>query len=85
MVLSFLHISDLHFESKKSSNFEELKDKIIQTIVDDEKKIDFIVFSGDLIQKPLDDEFQKAYNTFLKPIMDYLSLDNDSFHLEYII
>jgi energy-coupling factor transporter ATP-binding protein EcfA2 len=78
MTLTFLHLSDLHFESKNSSNFELLKDKIISSIDNDDKEINFIIFSGDLIQKPLENEFEKAYSVFIKPIVDYLNLNNNS-------
>ncbi len=78
MTISFLHISDLHYESRKSETFEELRNKILSVLSNSNKSINFIVFSGDLVQKPLENESNNAFETFIEPIIKQFGLDNNS-------
>ncbi len=76
MIFSILHLTDLHFDSKDIDFIIDLRDRIIKNL--NNKKVDMIVFSGDLVQKPSFDNLEKAYKTFLLPIMESCSLDNSS-------
>lgn len=77
MKINFLHISDLHYDSKKTTHFESIKDKLLEAL-EQMDSINFIVFSGDLVQRPLDGEFLLAYNKFIEPILSKMSISSNS-------
>ena len=60
MTINILHFSDLHFKSS-DTKLQNLKDKILNQL--ENKDIDFIIFSGDLLQKPSEEEFKKVKDT----------------------
>lgn len=76
MEISFLHLTDLHFNDKDINFLNELRNKIIENLKD--KSIDLVIFSGDLAYKPSYEIFERAYKEFLSPILESLSLGIES-------
>lgn len=76
MQLNILHFSDLHYVHD-DSKIINLRDKIIDN-AKEEDKIDLIIFSGDLLQKPSSRGFNDSYEYFIKPIIEKYdtSIDN---------
>jgi len=74
MTMNILHFSDLHFKSS-DTKLQNLKDKILDQL--EIKDIDFIIFSGDLLQKPSEEEFKKVINEFIIPLLSKTKLDVD--------
>jgi len=66
MTINILHFSDLHFKSS-DTKLQNLKDKILNQL--ENKDIDFIIFSGDLLQKPSEEEFKKVIDEFITPLL----------------
>jgi len=80
--VTWLHLSDWHQENKKFKfNRKVVCDGLIKDIKAREqgisprlKKIDFIVFSGDVAKGGDPDEYEKAIDEFFKPILDACKL-----------
>jgi len=66
MTINILHFSDLHFKSN-DTKLQNLKDKTLDQL--ENKDIDFIIFSGDLLQKPSEEEFKKVIDEFITPLL----------------
>lgn len=75
MDINILHFSDIHYKDG-DSKLNNLLDKLL--LFDFDKKIDLIVFSGDLLQKPTEKEFENALTNFIKPLIKKfdISIDN---------
>ncbi|MFY9084902.1 metallophosphoesterase [Aliarcobacter cryaerophilus] len=76
MEISFLHLTDLHFDDRDINFLKELRDKIIENLKG--QSIDLVIFSGDLVYKPSYEIFERAYKEFLSPILESISLGIDS-------
>lgn len=78
--ITILHISDLHYDK----NNEKIKDSI-KTFFDDldksNKKIDLIIFSGDLVQKGDSELFKEAKEKFIDPLLKKLNLTINDFFI----
>ncbi len=76
MTINILHFSDLHFKSS-DTRLQNLKDKILDQL--ENKDIDFIIFSGDLLQKPSEEEFEKVLDEFITPLLLKTKLHVDNY------
>lgn len=67
--MKILHLTDFHFNSKNIQRQEKLIDKIISSVRSE--KIDFIFFTGDLVDKGGNSGklFRHAYDTLFKPLI----------------
>ena len=80
--VTWLHLSDWHQENEKFKfNRKVVCDSLIKDIKAREegispclKKIDFIVFSGDVAKGGDPDEYKKAKDEFFTPILDACEL-----------
>ena len=86
MNVSILHIADLHISKKKLHDIKIVREKLLLDLVNMQKKeglnIDFIVFSGDIINKGENSkvEYPLAYEEFIKPLLNHLGRSlNDIF------
>lgn len=84
--LKILHISDLHYSASNKKEIEYIKDAIlldIETYIKENSLVpNFIVFSGDLVFKPDNDnnstqELEDAYSFFIEPLLNKLNLSKD--------
>lgn len=84
--LRIIHLSDLHYSKLNEKQIIPIKEAILldidNYIIRNELKPNFIIFSGDLLLKPDDDEkeideFKNCYDFFIKPILERLGLTND--------
>lgn len=73
MTIDILHFSDLHFEDKNKPLLVLLRDKMIVSLKK-YPKIDIVIFSGDIVNKPSMKEFQNAFSEFVEPILIALDL-----------
>lgn len=82
---NFLHLSDLHYQltssdSKFNFDIDERQNDIIDALLADieeenkKRKINFVVFSGDLVQSGLESNFQNFHENFAAPLMQKLGL-----------
>lgn len=81
---SIIHLSDLHYDKKKSTSSSLLVDNIFQDIksLEEQEGINpkLILFTGDLVNFGGQNElFQEAYNNVVKPLLNKLGLSNDNF------
>ena len=76
MNIKILHFSDLHFK-QNDTKLLYLKDKIIEDI-NKSQNIDFIIFSGDLLQKPSSDEFKNSFDNFISPFLEKVGVSIDN-------
>ena len=79
--IKILHLSDLHFDSAKPKDTQIILDALWKDL-DNFKDIDFILFSGDLVKAgDKKDEFEKAFQIFIKPLLEKTNLDKESFFI----
>lgn len=82
---NFLHLSDLHyqltsFDTASCSENEERQNNIVNALLADiekeskKRKIDFVIFSGDLVQSGSESSFQNFHENFAVPLMQKLEL-----------
>ena len=70
-MIRILHISDFHYKSNHSEDFEEMGSKIANDVLRNlgGNKLDLIVFSGDLVYSgDKKENFDKAAVALLDPI-----------------
>jgi len=80
--MRILHLSDLHYGEKYKTKIERMfppfLDKI--RIINQEKKIDLVVFTGDLVWSGNKiDSFQKVKKKFIAPILKEISIEENNF------
>lgn len=79
-MINFLHISDLHYD-----NNDNRQQEIIKALLDDVSKmygcgnIDFVIFSGDLVGRPTEENFIDVDEHFVTLLMEQLMLPKDRF------
>lgn len=73
-MISILHISDFHYNPKKRPAAEERVEKLKEAL--QRRKIDLIVFTGDLVNQGAD-AYDEAAMVILYPLAEYLGLQND--------
>lgn len=78
MKLNILHLSDLHYSKKHATKIDHMKKKLIENEAKRGINIHCIVFSGDLVQQPLENEFENAYTDFIDPIGQALHVDKNN-------
>ena len=77
--MRILHISDLHFDDKKRY-LDDIKEKFVELLTNE--KIDYFIFSGDLISSPNKiNDFVLAKEKFINPILKQLNLTDESFFI----
>ncbi|MCR5361040.1 MAG: metallophosphoesterase [Bacteroidales bacterium] len=77
-MIRILHLSDFHYKEKNDADFKDISKSIANIIRD--KKIDLIVFSGDLAFDTNSYEIiEKASKCFIGPIKEVTGLDNSHF------
>lgn len=88
--LKIMHLSDLHYSSKNKKEIIDILEGILfdidNFIIKKNLRPNIIVFSGDLLFKPDTDIssidlFKESYENFIKPILDKLNLDENSFFI----
>lgn len=78
--MKILHLTDLHFDQKKHSLLDEVKEKTIELL--SKEKINYFIFSGDLVTKPTKaDDFIVAKTYLIDPILKALNLTDESFFI----
>lgn len=78
--MKLLHFTDLHFDGKKHPLLDELKEKTLELLVN--KKIDYFIFSGDLVSIPNKvEDFLLAKTYLIDPILKKINLSDDSFFI----
>lgn len=81
MKIRYLHISDLHFVSKKGKkavdafNQDLVTSSMIKKIKEFDSKVDFIIITGDLVSFGIKDEFDIA-EIFCKEVLNASDLSN---------
>lgn len=81
--MRIIHFSDLHY-GKHNNRIERMLPELLKELdkINKEKKIDLIIFSGDLVWTgENDNNFSQAKNNFINPILSYLNLPIDNFIL----
>lgn len=79
--IKILHLSDLHFDSAKPKDTQIILDALWKDL-DNFKDINFILFSGDLVKAgDKKDDFEEAFQIFIKPLLEKTNLDKDSFFI----
>ena len=79
-MIRILHISDFHYKSIHPEDFEEMGRKIATDVQRnlDGKKLDLVVFSGDLVYTgDKKDNFEKAATALFDPIKKTVGLSNE--------
>lgn len=82
---NFLHLSDLHYQligsnPEECSENEERQNNIVTALLADirsenkKSKINFVIFSGDLVQSGSEDSFNLFHEHFAVPLMQKLEL-----------
>lgn len=67
-MLRILHISDFHFNDPKTNDFDEIAERLRNSV--SHQDFDLVVFSGDLVFEGKQKEmFDKAYELLLMPIL----------------
>jgi hypothetical protein len=77
--MNILHLTDLHYNSDSYEKFtqDQMIEKLLNFLLDLNKKIDLVIFSGDLVFKGNDiKDFENARNEFLDKLCDKLKLNN---------
>lgn len=78
--IKFLHISDLHY-GKDSLNLNEATKEFFQDLknISVTNEIDFVIFSGDLVQNGNEKNFKEVKNVFIDPLLNLLNLSINEF------
>jgi predicted phosphodiesterase len=78
--MKILHLTDVHFDSKKNPLLEGLRDKLLDLLT--KNKIDYFIFSGDLASNPQKiEDFNKAKQFLIDPILERCSLKENAFFI----
>lgn len=80
--MRILHISDLHYGPKYKLKFDRMLIPFLDQIdeLNDIRKIDFIVFTGDLVNTGTNIElFNEMNDSFIEPILNKIKLDKENF------
>ncbi|MCP4157088.1 MAG: hypothetical protein GY757_55770 [bacterium] len=79
--INILQLSDLHLNSNKTNDPQVVLDALWQDL-DNFDKIDFIVFTGDLVQGGDSKEsFDEAYRIFIEPLLEKTGVPKENFFL----
>lgn len=73
-MIYILHISDFHFRSIKSEDFKSMSEKLCESLKNE--KVDFVVFSGDLVCKG-ENVYEQASNILIEPLLSALHLPHE--------
>lgn len=77
---TIIHIADAHILKAYSSQISEILKGLIKDIKNQvEGNIDFIVFSGDLVQSGKEENFVFALDNFIMPLLQAIGLSEDKF------
>ena len=74
MILNILHISDFHFQKGRSKEFQTQVSEMIETLSG--KKVDLIVFSGDLVFKG-ENSYTEASSVLINDLLKNLNLSKE--------
>ena len=73
--MRIIHISDFHYIPKAHSVFERVVDELVKS-ASQQEPVDFVVFTGDLINKDASlNQFNEAANCLFAPLLTSLNLD----------
>jgi predicted MPP superfamily phosphohydrolase len=79
--ITIIHLSDLHYDNSKPNDTEIVLKALLRDL-DHFPVIDFILFSGDLVNAgDKKDDFEKAFQTFIKPLLKKTNLNEDRFFI----
>lgn len=77
---TIIHVADAHISKAYSSQTSEMLKGLIKDIKNQVKgKIDFIVFSGDLVQSGKEENFSFALENFIMPLLQEIGVAKDRF------
>lgn len=76
-----LHISDLHFKQEQEINRKRIYEAFFNDLekMNKEKKVDFIIFSGDLIYDGKKENFKLVKELFVDKLLNSLKLEKNFF------
>lgn len=75
--MNILHITDFHF-SEETKALADVVSAIVEALGRLTEKIDFVLFTGDLVQNgTIKDDYCKAANVLFQPIFQTLGLEDD--------
>ncbi len=78
--MKILHLTDIHFDGKPSNQLREMTIKLIDLL--ENEKIDYFVFSGDLVSDPKNVTlFQDAKKFLIDPILSKLNISEENFFI----
>ena len=75
--MRILHLSDFHYQADKNKQFDQdnIIEKLNNTLLEEKKKIDYILFTGDLANDGSSvTNLQHAYDILIKNLMETLSV-----------
>lgn len=77
---TIIHIADAHISKAYSSQTSEMLKALIKDIkIQAEGNIDFIIFSGDLVQSGKEENFSFALDSFIMPLLQETGVSEDRF------
>ena len=79
--MNILHITDLHYNSDSYEKFTQhnIINKLNNYLKNIDKKIDLVIFSGDLVFKGINiEDFKSAKSIFLDKISESLNISNEN-------
>ena len=77
---TIIHIADAHISKAYSSQTSEMLKALIKDIKNQaEGNIDFIIFSGDLVQSGKEENFSFALDSFIMPLLQETGVSEDRF------
>lgn len=79
--MNILHVTDLHYNSQSFQKFTQsnMIDKLFEYLESLQKKIDLVIFSGDLVFKGNDYlEFERAQAAFIDRLCESLNLSSEN-------
>ena len=82
--MRILQLSDLHYGKRYKTKIERILDPFIENLkeINEDKKIDFILFTGDLVFSGSNiDTFHEVKDNFIDIILESIDLDIENFIL----
>lgn len=79
--MRILHITDLHYGEKYKNNIDRMLPSMFTAleIINSEKKIDIIVFSGDIVYSgDKFSKFEEANSNFIEPLYNHLKVSKEN-------
>jgi predicted MPP superfamily phosphohydrolase len=84
MMITILHLSDIHLSQSKHRDFQFVKDALLRDLLvqKETRKPDIICFSGDLVHAGgISDDFYVAYEQFIEQVLDVSEVSPERFFI----